>query len=635
MAFINELDKNTIDQIAAGEVVERPSSVVKELVENAVDAGADAVTVEIKEGGISYIRVTDNGSGIDRDQIRTAFLRHTTSKISSAEDLVHIASLGFRGEALSSIAAVSQVELLTKTKTSVTGIRYCLEGTRETVFDDVGVPDGTTFIVRNLFFNTPARRKFLKTPQTEGGYISDYMERVMLSHTEIAFKLIVNGNVKLQSYGNSDPLDVIFSLYGRETRKNLVPVDIQTEAEGVRISGFAGRPVLARSNHNFEIYYVNQRPIQSKLIQKALDEAYKPYLMLHKYPFVLLYFDMPSELLDVNVHPTKMEVRFLNPMPLYQLIVDGVQSALKEEDMTVEVRSETVLPASVQKEIKKEEAPERPVIPEPFEEKRKELFSGGRKELENRVSVSLAKKEEAADRLMESLPYEETMPGETTEPIVVAEDQAEKPEQISLFSEGRFLSEQALPKHRIIGQLFETYWMVEYENELYILDQHAAHEKVKYERLMKRLREKNIASQQVRPAVVVSLTKSEEEVLNTCLDRFSELGFEIEAFGGNEVRLLAVPTDLYGLSASEYFLDVLDQLAEEHISEDVDEVLHRIATMACKSAVKGNTAMSFPEAKALIDELLGLQDPYHCPHGRPTNIRFSKTEIEKMFKRIV
>ena len=633
--IIHVLDTDTINRIAAGEVVERPASVVKELVENAVDAGADAVTVEIKEGGISYIRVTDNGSGIDRDQIRTAFLRHTTSKISSAEDLVHIASLGFRGEALSSIAAVSQVELLTKTKTSVTGIRYCLEGTRETVFDDVGVPDGTTFIVRNLFFNTPARRKFLKTPQTEGGYISDYMERVMLSHTEIAFKLIVNGNVKLQSYGNSDPLDVIFSLYGRETRKNLVPVDLQTEAEGVRISGFVGRPVLARSNHNFEIYYVNQRPIQSKLIQKALDEAYKPYLMLHKYPFVLLYFDMPSELLDVNVHPTKMEVRFLNPMPLYQLIVDGVQSALKEEDMTVEVRSETVLPASVQKEIKKEEAPERPVIPEPFEEKRKELFSGGRKELENRVSVSLAKKEEAADRLMESLPYEEAMPGETTEPIVVAEDQAEKPEQISLFSEGRFLSEQALPKHRIIGQLFETYWMVEYENELYILDQHAAHEKVKYERLMKRLREKNIASQQVRPAVVVSLTKSEEEVLNTCLDRFSELGFEIEAFGGNEVRLLAVPTDLYGLSASEYFLDVLDQLAEEHISEDVDEVLHRIATMACKSAVKGNTAMSFPEAKALIDELLGLKDPYHCPHGRPTIIRFSKTEIEKMFKRIV
>ncbi|MBQ7564416.1 MAG: DNA mismatch repair endonuclease MutL [Lachnospiraceae bacterium] len=638
-AVIHALDTETINKIAAGEVVERPASVVKELVENAIDAGATAITVEIKEGGIAYIRVTDNGSGIERDQIRTAFLRHTTSKILSAEDLPHIASLGFRGEALSSIAAVSQVELLTKTKQAVTGIRYCIEGARETVFDEAGVPEGTTFIVRNLFFNTPARRKFLKTAQTEGGYISDYMERVMLSHTEISFKFISNSSVKLQSYGNGKPLDIVYSLYGKELRENLVPV--LGETPEIRITGYVGRPVLARSTRNQEIYYVNQRYIKSDIIKRALDEAYKPYLMLHKYPFVLLYLELPAETLDVNVHPTKMEVRFLNAMPLYQLLVDAIRDALREQDMTVEVRADAGASDSEDKD--QSELLVKEALPEPFEEKRRELVlppfredppaqepasvqsvrESDREEMAGPVVVSYSgTDEEVTSQLRENFVYERSQ-------------KADRPEQLSLFEEERFLSREALPKHRIIGQLFQTYWLIEYHSELYIIDQHAAHEKVKYERLVKRLHEKNIASQQLRPATVVTLSKSEENILQKYLDRFLQLGFEIESFGGSEIRLLAVPTDLYGLSAQEYFLDVLDQLAEEHLSEDVDEVLHRLATMACKSAVKGNTAMTPEEAKALIDELLGLSDPYHCPHGRPAIVKFTKAEIEKMFKRIV
>ncbi len=605
---IYALDEGTINRIAAGEVVERPLSVVKELVENALDAGAKAVTVEIKDGGISSIRVTDNGQGIKKDQVRIAFLRHTTSKIRNASDLISITSLGFRGEALSSIASVAQVELLSKTADSLTGVRYCIEGSRETVFDDVGVPDGTTVIVRNIFFNTPARRKFLKTAVTEGGYISDYMEKVMLCAPDIAFKYIVNGTVKLQSFGNNNTPDIIYSIYGRDVMENMVPTE--AGSGGMTVRGYVGKPVLARANRSFEIYFVNGRYIKSKQISSALDEAYKPYLMLHRYPFVVLYLELPYDEIDVNVHPSKMEVRFLNSEPLYRLITESVQKALKEQDMTVSIKSESKKAPVITE-----------VIPEPFEDKRKAAVV---KETESYERKETGQKEPG-----------DAQAGDTGINVVKSEIPPLQAEQLSLFKEEGLLSEEALPKHRIIGQLFKTYWLIELEDELFVIDQHAAHEKVNYERLVKQLHEKNVTSQYINPPIIVTLSKSEETILLQQLDRFRQCGFELESFGGSEYRISAIPTDLYGLTPTEYFHDVLDELSSKKLSGDVDEVLHRIATVSCKSAVKGNTTLSFDEAKALIDELMKLENPYHCPHGRPVIIKFGKTEIEKMFKRIV
>ena len=501
---IYALDEGTINRIAAGEVVERPLSVVKELVENALDAGAKAVTVEIKDGGISSIRVTDNGQGIKKDQVRIAFLRHTTSKIRNASDLISITSLGFRGEALSSIASVAQVELLSKTADSLTGVRYCIEGSRETVFDDVGVPDGTTVIVRNIFFNTPARRKFLKTAVTEGGYISDYMEKVMLCAPDIAFKYIVNGTVKLQSFGNNNTPDIIYSIYGRDVMENMVPTE--AGSGGMTVRGYVGKPVLARANRSFEIYFVNGRYIKSKQISSALDEAYKPYLMLHRYPFVVLYLELPYDEIDVNVHPSKMEVRFLNSEPLYRLITESVQKALKEQDMTVSIKSESKKAPVITE-----------VIPEPFEDKRK--------------AAVVKSSDETADglktwgfKMAEEEPAKEEYAGAGKVPYI-QEIPPLQAEQLSLFKEEGLLSEEALPKHRIIGQLFKTYWLIELEDELFVIDQHAAHEKVNYERLVKQLHEKNVISQYINPPIIVTLSKSEETILLKQLDRFRECGF--------------------------------------------------------------------------------------------------------------
>ncbi|MCR5791189.1 MAG: DNA mismatch repair endonuclease MutL [Lachnospiraceae bacterium] len=648
--IIHQLDTETINQIAAGEVVERPANVVKELLENAVDAGADAVTVEIKEGGISYIRVTDNGMGIPKDQIPKAFLRHTTSKIACAEDLMHIGSLGFRGEALSSIAAVSRTELLTKTKDALTGTRYCIEGSRETVFEDAGVPDGTTFIVRQLFYNTPARRKFLKTAVTEAGYISDYMEQAMLSHTEIAFKYIAGGNLKLQSFGSGKPLDVIHALYGRDVMENLLPV--KAVSGDITVTGYVGRPVLARGSHHFELYYVNQRPIRSKIIAGALNEAYQPYLMQHKFPFVLLYFDLPADMIDVNVHPNKREIRFLQEKALYELIVSTVQEALREQDMTVEVKSEAKKPPAIETEL-----------PEPFEKKRREV-------LNETIPEKLSVQEEAltadAKKLTEPVrtqaeaafaPPEAEKDQSAETPAYAFADRVEESNgytvcktnrhgndpvrepasagQLSLFDDARFLSAEAKKRHRLIGQLFKTYWLIEMDDCLFMIDQHAAHEKIKYERLVRQLHENRVYSQYLNPPEIITLTKSEEDTLKYYAPHFAACGFEIESFGGSDYRIGAVPTELYGLTPKAYFQDILDQMGSERLSGDVDEVLHRIATMACKSAVKGNTEMTFQEAEVLIDELMGLEDPYHCPHGRPTILKLKKTEIEKMFKRIV
>ena len=636
---IEVLDKNTIDKIAAGEVVERPVSVVKELVENSIDAGAHAITVEIKDGGISFLRVTDNGCGIKKGDVRTAFLRHATSKIRSIEDLIDVGSLGFRGEALSSIAAISKVELLTKTKDEFTGTRYCIEGAKELSFDDVGVPEGTTFIVRQIFYNTPARRKFLKTAQTEGSYISDYMEKAMLSHPDVAFKLIVNNNTKLQSSGNGEVPDIIYSLYGRDMMKGLLP--IETGDGDINIRGFVCKPELSRGNRSFEIYYVNQRYIQSTVIRRALDEAYKPYLMLHKYPVVILYFDISPELIDVNVHPTKKEIRFLEGAQLYDLIVKSIRDVLSHKELISEISRDG------KKNAEKQDAAAENIRPEPFEKNRlskidnssenKDLSEYRSDDHEYNSIPEYVREESGYDSgrrdIMKTLPPQTEKYNVNVRTDIPDEDE-ETSEQLTMYDYG-FLSKEGIRHHRIIGQVFETYWIIEMDNKMYIIDQHAAHEKVKYERLIKQFSHGEVNSQMLNPPIIVTLSKAEEAVVIKYADSFKRVGFEIEEFGGNEYSIREIPTELFGLGAEEYFHDLLDELMNDKQSANIDAVDHRIATMACKSAVKGNTRLSYEEAVVLIDELLTLDNPFNCPHGRPTIVSLTKSEIEKMFKRIV
>ncbi len=681
MAEIHILNSETIDKIAAGEVVERPSSVVKELVENAIDAGATAITVEAKDGGIEFIRVTDNGCGMEKEQLRKAFLRHATSKIESAEDLMRISSLGFRGEALSSIAAVSKVEVITKTPDSLTGFRIQLEGAREIAFDEVGAPDGTTFIMRNLFFNTPVRRKFLRQPSTEGSYIADLMEHLALSRPDISFKLILGSQMKFHTSGNGDLREVIYRIYGRDVANELVP--IQSEQDGIRIDGYLGKPVQVRSNRNFEIYFINGRFIRSNIVARAVEEGYKEYLMQHKFPLCVLHITMDTERVDVNVHPTKMDVRFTNAMSFSAFLCGAVKYALMTKEMIPDALLTT---EREQQAARKEEQLQREKVktPEPFEQRRSDSYrvmeemkyeaerpkmqefihnpvwtrvkgediapKMQEKQSEQQKTPELPKQPEQAlkteppvqeresdqDFFTETteLPEEpQTQP--VTQPKVEAEPEiAGKPTQMNLFEE-KLLTADNRSRFRIIGQVFETYWLIEFENKLLMIDQHAAHEKVNYERLMKQFHEKSVVSQALMPPVIVSLSGQEENVLKENMEVFESLGFEVESFGGSEYALRSVPVDLYGCGEREMFLSVLDQLADGGNFGSIRVVEEKIASMSCKAAVKGNNVLSFAEAEMLIDELLTLDNPYNCPHGRPTIIAMSKSEMDRKFKRIV
>lgn len=647
MAEIRLLDSNTIDKIAAGEVVERPSSVVKELVENAMDAGADAITVEIRDGGCSFIRVTDNGDGIEKDQIRKAFFRHATSKISTAEDLYHIHSLGFRGEALSSIAAVSMVELITKTKDSLTGIHYRLDGGVEKEFSEIGAPEGTTMIARELFFNTPVRKKFLKTPATEGSYVSDLMEHMALSRPDVAFQFMVNGNVRFHTSGNGDLKEIIYRIYGREIAGQLLPFHAQME--GVSIDGFLGSPSVVRSNRNFEFFFVNGRYIRSPLLSKGLEAGYKAWLMQHKFPFALLHLTSDPENIDVNVHPSKMEVRFSDQPGLYAFLEEQVREAMHRREMIPDVKLDE--PAAGRK---KEQ-------PAPKEQKVKEEQTKRETQKETVVPpmppVAPRKPVPAADEGRKAGPEKEVSPN--SEPA--AREKKEKPEapqpfetarrsrqlqeeeaqytvseakQMELF-DGKLLSEEAAKSYQIIGQVFDTYWLVQYEDRLLIIDQHAAHEKVKYEALVKKLREGQVDSQNLAPPMILNLSAMEAHTLREYGDYFARMGFEIEDFGGNAVAVRAVPCDLYGHYEKDFLQGILDELEEEPPRGTPAIIAEKLASMACKSAVKGNMRISTKEMEALLDQLLSLENPYHCPHGRPTIITMSKYELEKKFKRIV
>ena len=657
MPQIALLSQETIDKIAAGEVIERPSSVVKELVENAIDAGSSAVTVEIKEGGISFIRISDNGCGIEREQIPLAFLRHSTSKIKSVEDLFTVTSLGFRGEALSSIAAVSQVELITKTNGDFTGSRYLIEGSKEVSLEEIGAPDGTTFIIRNLFYNTPARKKFLKSAQTEGTYIHELMQRMILSHPDVAFKFIMNNQVKLQSSGNGNIKDIIYHLYGRDITKALLP--IAHESELFKVSGFIGKPMISRGNRGYELYFVNGRFIRSQILSKAIEDAFKPFLMQHQYPFTVLYFEIDSSLLDVNVHPTKMELRFSNQQELYREVQSILSAALVHRDIIPEVPVDT--PKKNEMEVPKIEK----VMPEPFEQKRlEEIRKAVRKDSPYEIkypvsrpmgtgSVSSAAQEKLLDTIksmppedmMEERIQKEPLPEQSKketekelakEAYVLREEETYGAKPEGSYEQGSFLKEEEMAKQKIIGQLFDTYWLVEYNDRLFIVDQHAAHEKVMYEKLKKQFEKKEFTSQAISPPIVITLSMREAEVLERFKEQFTKLGFEIEHFGGAEYSICGVPGNLYRLNTRDVLIDMLDELTDG-ISEraTTDVILDKIASMSCKAAVKGSQRLSLPEMEHLIKDLMKIDNPYNCPHGRPTIIAMSKYEIEKKFKRIV
>lgn len=657
MPQIALLSQETIDKIAAGEVIERPSSVVKELVENAIDAGSSAVTVEIKEGGISFIRISDNGCGIEREQIPLAFLRHSTSKIKSVEDLFTVTSLGFRGEALSSIAAVSQVELITKTNGDFTGSRYLIEGSKEVSLEEIGAPDGTTFIIRNLFYNTPARKKFLKSAQTEGTYIHELMQRMILSHPDVAFKFIMNNQVKLQSSGNGNIKDIIYHLYGRDITKALLP--IAHESELFKVSGFIGKPMISRGNRGYELYFVNGRFIRSQILSKAIEDAFKPFLMQHQYPFTVLYFEIDSSLLDVNVHPTKMELRFSNQQELYREVQSILSAALVHRDIIPEVPVDT--PKKNEMEVPKIEK----VMPEPFEQKRlEEIRKAVRKDSPYEIkypvsrpmgtgSVSSAAQEKLLDTIksmppedvMEERIQKEPLPEQSKketekelakEAYVLREEETYGAKPEGSYEQGSFLKEEEMAKQKIIGQLFDTYWLVEYNDRLFIVDQHAAHEKVMYEKLKKQFEKKEFTSQAISPPIVITLSMREAEVLERFKEQFTKLGFEIEHFGGAEYSICGVPGNLYRLNTRDVLIEMLDELTDG-ISEraTADVILDKIASMSCKAAVKGSQRLSLTEMEQLMKDLMKLDNPYNCPHGRPTIIAMSKYEIEKKFKRIV
>ena len=684
MPHIQVLDQVTIDKIAAGEVIERPASIVKELVENAIDAGADSVTVEIRDGGIDFIRVTDNGCGIPHDEVRSAFLRHSTSKIRSVEDLMHISSLGFRGEALSSIAAVTRTELITKTGDCEFGTRYVIEGGKEVSLEETGAPDGTTFLVHQLFYNVPARRKFLKTPMTEAGHVQDLLMHLALSHPEVAFLFKNNNQEKLRTSGNGKLKDVIYNIYGRDIAANLL--DIDYEKSGLRITGYLGKPVITRGNRNFENFFVNGRYVKSPMISKSLEDAYKDFTMQHKFPFAVLHFHVDGETIDVNVHPTKMELRFQRQQDVYNTVFEGVHRRLLEPELIQRAEvpepvqpegpgsaaqgrtgqkespfllrpRNTAADAFVSADVKPGAAP----LPAPeavqppaqeevhdedyFIRKMRERVTAYHERMSSAEVADrsgIYRPETQADRIRETVKYgtdKVQEPGDEINREEKADSTAEvppqKPQQLDLFEEN-FLKRDVRAEYRLIGQVFDTYWLVQFQDSLYIIDQHAAHERVLYERTLKGMKTREFTSQYFSPPIILTLSMQEARLLEEHMDRFTRIGFEIEPFGPEEYAVRAVPDNLFGIAKKELLMEMIDDLSDGlNTSMTPDLIDEKVASMSCKAAVKGNNRLSAQEVDALIGELLTLDNPYHCPHGRPTIIAMTKKELEKKFKRIV
>lgn len=668
MPEIQLLDQATINQIAAGEVIDRPSSVVKELLENAIDAKATAITVEIKDGGISFIRITDNGCGIEKDQVRKAFLRHATSKLHTIDDLLDIGSLGFRGEALSSIAAIAQVELISKPPEAMLGISYQIEDGEEKSLTQIGAPDGTTILVRNLFYHVPARKKFLKTAATEGNYINQLMENMAMLRPDISMRFINGGQNKLYTSGNGRLKDLIYTIYGREISSNML--EINYECPLFAVTGYIGKPIISRGNRTFENYYINGRFVKSRLIAAAIEQAYKPFMMQHRYPFTVLHIKIKPELIDVNVHPAKMEVRFQQENEIYELLAGAIENTLRGKEFIPDVSDDGKAEKKVQEKQK---------LPEPFEQRRlqamKEIIPPPPAEhkTQNEQKPSAEHKTQSEQKLPRN-EEQPNVPSKLSEPVceykaekkqtikdsdskwesasgihkrigqdvsqtvnqmpTQPEQKLEKPEQQTLFTEP-LLSEKARIHHRLIGQLFDTYWLIQYGNQLYIMDQHAAHEKVNYERLMEAYRKKERITQFVSPPMVISLTRAEEAILEEFKSEFERIGFTIEPYGGREYAISEIPANLYGINEKELFLEMLSDLEDRGSMQPSELIASKLASMSCKAAIKGGQKISFQEADALVSQLLTLENPYACPHGRPTIITMTKYELEKKFKRIV
>lgn len=668
MPEIQLLDQATINQIAAGEVIDRPSSVVKELLENAIDAKATAITVEIKDGGISFIRITDNGCGIEKDQVRKAFLRHATSKLHTIDDLLDIGSLGFRGEALSSIAAIAQVELISKPPEAMLGISYQIEDGEEKSLTQIGAPDGTTILVRNLFYHVPARKKFLKTAATEGNYINQLMENMAMLRPDISMRFINGGQNKLYTSGNGRLKDLIYTIYGREISSNVL--EINYECPLFAVTGYIGKPIISRGNRTFENYYINGRFVKSRLIAAAIEQAYKPFMMQHRYPFTVLHIKIKPELIDVNVHPAKMEVRFQQENEIYEMLAGAIENTLRGKEFIPDVSDDGKVEKKVQEKQK---------LPEPFEQRRLQAM----KEIippppaEHKTQNEQKPSAEHKTQSEQKLPRNEEQPkvsSKLSEPVceykaekkqtikdsdskwesasgihkrigqdvsqtvnqmpTQPEQKLEKPEQQTLFTEP-LLSEKARIHHRLIGQLFDTYWLIQYGNQLYIMDQHAAHEKVNYERLMEAYRKKERITQFVSPPMVISLTRAEEAILEEFKSEFERIGFTIEPYGGREYAISEIPANLYGINEKDLFLEMLSDLEDRGSMQPSELIASKLASMSCKAAIKGGQKISFQEADALVSQLLTLENPYACPHGRPTIITMTKYELEKKFKRIV
>lgn len=641
MSKITVLDQATINKIAAGEVVERPSSVVKELVENAIDANATAITVEIKEGGISFIRVTDNGAGMEKEDVTTAFLRHATSKIKSALDLLLVGSLGFRGEALSSICAVSQVELLTKTKNDFIGTRYVIEGGEEKILEEAGCPSGTTFLVRNLFYNTPARKKFLKSAVTEGGHINELLERLALSRPEISFKYMNNGKTILHTTGNRDIKEIIYYIYGKDIASSVISIPDTNDDTEIKLTGYIGKPVIAKGNRSHENYFVNGRYVKCSIITRAIEDAYQSYMMGHKYPFTVIHITVPPDFIDVNVHPTKMELRFADNEKMYHIVYDTIRNTLSGKNMIVPISLSEKEDKKIQQQLYQKQ---KTYIPEPFEIKRKEQIVPI---VQEQISTYQATKPMIQENISSAAKYDKYDSKEYNmlakqEPNVVVQEskpliqpkQIESQEQLTLPLD--LLSKDTKKEFHLIGQLFATYWLIEMEEQLFIVDQHAAHEKVLFERMMQKLHQKEeIITQNLVPPMILSLTLREADCLKRNIAIFEKLGFILEDFGGLEYKVTAVPADFVTVDHKELLLEVLDTLLTDREFKNADIVLEKVASLSCKAAVKGNHRMSELEAKQLISDMLTLENPYHCPHGRPTTISMSKQELERRFKRII
>lgn len=729
---INILDKNTINQIAAGEVIDRPASIIKELVENSIDAGATSISVEIRGGGIDLIRITDNGCGINRDDVKVAFVRHSTSKISNAEDLSFITSLGFRGEALASIAAVADVELITKQKEAFSAVRYHISGGEEKEFEEIGAPDGTTFIIRDVFGCVPVRRKFLKSSATEGSYCNEAVERIALSHPGISIKYVNNGRNVLYTNGSGKMKDVIFGIYGRDIASEIAELSFEGK-NGIKISGCICKPTIVRNNRNTENTFVNGRFIKSPILFKAIEDAYQPYLMQHKYPFTALYVEINPANMDVNVHPTKQEVRFENPEAVYNTVFEAVTEVLSGKALVHRAEPE---------ETKVNSKEKNKYIPEPFEIARK------KEETKSNVSQSLMVAENPEDDDSKNTDKNVNTnaskidnakftvrylnPDESTNKAVINKavnenqndsgfnyeiqnklnneqknlleneinDGLENDNNITfneknnevinkkVFEENNYekvnLIDKSVDKssyntssnsleftqdknettptgkyvqqtlfdnavhvesrdefnnifskgYHIVGQIFDTYWIIECGGCAYIIDQHAAHEKILYEKFMKEVGTEE-ATQLLSPPIIISLTGIEEATAEQYNDELAKNGFVLEHFGGHEYALSEVPLNLYGIDAKAFLLELLDELAKDIKGSVIKGIKEKIATCACKAAVKGNMELSLLEAEELIKQLLKAENPFNCPHGRPIIIDITKKEIEKKFKRIL